>query len=65
MQVKGGSAKSPTAQDRARLRIVGERYGATKIVLFEWSREKKIGWSVLGLDDAWHPSTIPEIFGTT
>ena len=63
IQVKGGSAKSPTTEDKARLRKVRAHYGAGKIVLFEWSKKKKVGWSVLGEDDEWQEASIPEIFG--
>ena len=63
IQVKGGSAKSPTAEDKARLRKVCAHYGAGKIVLFEWSKQKKVGWSVLGEGDEWREASIPEIFG--
>lgn len=62
IQVKGGSAKSPSKEDRTRLRTVGAHYGATRIVLFEWSKAKKIGWSTL-VQDEWTPSTVREIFG--
>ena len=47
IQAKGGSAKSPMTEDKARLRKVSVHYGAGKIVLFEWSKKKKVGWSVL------------------
>ena len=63
IQVKGGSAKSPTTEDKARLRKVRAHYGAGKIVLFEWSKKKKVGWSVLREDDEWQEASIPEIFG--
>jgi hypothetical protein len=62
VQLKGGSAKMPNADERERLRDTGKRYNA-KVVLFEW-RPKK-GWckfSVLKGDD-WMGSTAENIFG--
>ena len=38
VQIKGGSAPSPSKQDRMRLREVGKRYRAKAIVLFEWRK---------------------------
>lgn len=63
IQVKGGSAPSPTADDVQRLLTVGERYAASKIVLFEWTKEKHTGWLVLGATGNWKAATAAEIFG--
>ena len=37
VQMKGGSAKAPSATDIARLRAVARRYRAKAIVLFSWA----------------------------
>lgn len=38
IQVKGGSAAKPTAEDAARLRIVARQHGACGILLAVWKR---------------------------
>jgi len=38
IQVKGGSAAKPTAEDAARLRIVARRHGACGILLATWKK---------------------------
>ena len=38
IQVKGGSAAKPTAEDAARLRIVAGRHGACGILLAAWTK---------------------------
>ena len=63
IQVKGGSAKHPTSEDRERLQKVKSKYGASKIVLFEWSKAKKVGWATLDDGNEWQVASIPEIFG--
>lgn len=63
IQVKGGSAKSPTAEDVQRMKIVGHQYGAENLVLFEWTKQKKAGWSVLDSDGHWKPTSPSAIFG--
>ena len=40
IQVKGGSAAKPTADDAARLRIVSKRHGACGVVLATWKKGK-------------------------
>lgn len=40
IQVKGGSAAKPTAEDAARLRIVARRHGACGILLATWKKGK-------------------------
>lgn len=42
IQVKGGAALRPTAEDIVRLSKVGQLYGATTIVLVEWQRKDKL-----------------------
>jgi hypothetical protein len=38
IQVKGGSAAKPTAEDAARLRIVARRHGACDVLLATWKK---------------------------
>jgi hypothetical protein len=38
IQVKGGSAAKPTAEDAARLRIVARRHGACSVLLATWKK---------------------------
>lgn len=38
IQVKGGSAAKPTAEDAARLRIVARRHGACGVLLATWTK---------------------------
>ena len=38
IQVKGGSAAKPTAEDAARLRIVAKRHGACGVLLATWKK---------------------------
>lgn len=40
IQVKGGAAPKPTAEDAARLRIVARRHGACGILLATWKKGK-------------------------
>lgn len=42
VQVKGGTARSPTRQDCERLREVARHYCARSVVLFEW--RKGVAW---------------------
>jgi len=38
IQVKGGSAAKPTAEDAARLRIVAKRHAASDVLLATWNK---------------------------
>src|SRR5208337_4824464 len=40
IQVKGGSAAKPTAEDAKRLRIVARRHGACRVLLAAWKKGK-------------------------
>src|ERR1700724_2470304 len=40
IQVKGGSAANPTAEDAKRLRIVARRHGACDVLLAAWKKGK-------------------------
>ena len=67
IQVKGGSAKRPSTEDRERLRLVGEEYNAKEILLSEWKKGSMPvlfrlagdGWVQLGLAD------VAKIFGSS
>jgi hypothetical protein len=64
VQVKGGSARAPTMEDRHRLQEVAEYYHATKVVQFCWQKGKKAEFSVLQADDlSWKVCNGAEIFG--
>jgi hypothetical protein len=64
VQVKGGSAKAPTVEDKRRLQEVADYYHATKVVQFCWQKGKKAEFSVLQTDAlTWKICTGAEIFG--
>ena len=48
VQVKGGTARSPTKEDCVRLREVARQYAARDVVLFEW--KKGVSWRFLVLN---------------
>lgn len=48
IQVKGGDAKEPSAEDIARMKLVAEHYHASKVLLFQWKKDTKLtGFRVL------------------
>jgi hypothetical protein len=63
VQMKGGSAKSPSESDIRRLRAVQKRYGATAIVLFAWQKGVSARFLRLGRGVKWTRSSAEEIFG--
>ena len=63
IQMKGGSAKLPTLDDKRRLREVAKYYHAKNVVLFEWIKSKKTKFSVLGNNLEWEESTSADLFG--
>ena len=64
IQVKGGSAKWPTAQEISRLRLVRQQYDAKEIILFHWRRAECAEFYKLDEnDDAWEQSTAAKLFG--
>ena len=63
LQVKGGSARRPTAEDIKRLKLVGEQYHAQNIVLFEWQDKKKVGFLELDNNDKWKETSAAALFG--
>jgi hypothetical protein len=62
IQVKGGSAPLPTKDEINRLRLVQKRYGAKRVILFEWVKDKRAMFSELG-KDKWQESTAKALFG--
>ena len=63
IQVKGGSAKRPSADERQRLKLVAETYGAGTILLSEWKKGSKARFFKLN-EDEWSDEIDPaEAFG--
>ena len=64
IQVKGGSAGMPKADDVRRLKIVQDHYDAREVVLFEWNKKKDLTrFSVLDESNEWSEKSPAEIFG--
>lgn len=63
IQVKGGSAPMPNDSDKARLRIVQQRYHAHQIILFQWKVGKTATFSVLKEDGSWAEQSAQMLFG--
>jgi hypothetical protein len=63
VQMKGGSARWPSAADIQRLKRVANRYKAKGIVLFTWQRGKGCKFLRLGPGDKWVTESAREIFG--
>ena len=63
VQMKGGSARKPSASEIARLRAVSRRYRAKKIVLFSWKRQRECKFETLSRADDWELSSATAIFG--
>lgn len=63
VQIKGGSAKTPTDSDCMRLQAVAKHYNARNVVLFTWVKGKRVEFSILQSDRTWSPSSGPAIFG--
>jgi hypothetical protein len=66
IQVKGGSARAPTASDCERLRQVARIHRAKAVVLFSWNRGNNAAFSQLNLRTLkWQPvENAAAIFGT-
>ena len=62
IQVKGGTARRPTDADVRRLRLVGRRYKARSIVLFEWEYRRFCRFSTLARNGEWQEQTPVAIF---
>lgn len=63
IQMKGGTAKSPTLNDRRRLREVAKYYHSKNVVLFEWIKGKKTQFYILKNNLEWEETTSSELFG--
>ena len=63
IQVKGGSAKWPTADDRERLRAVGKAYSAKAILLSEWKKGSMPIIYELSGDEWGDPINPAKVFG--
>jgi len=62
LQVKGGKAKWPTPEDRARLRAVQVQYDAKSVVLSEWKQGARPKLYRLDGDDWGEPIDPAEVF---
>ncbi len=62
IQVKGGSAASPSPEERERLRKVGRAYKAAAIILSEWKKGSMAVFKRL-VGDEWVQVKAAEIFG--
>ena len=65
LQVKGGSAKWPSAEDRERLRAVKDKYDAKEVLLSEWKQGAKAKLYRLKDDDWVELSDPAEVFCPT
>jgi hypothetical protein len=63
VQIKGGSARGPTANDCLRLREVSRRYRAKAIVQFQWRKGRSATFFKLNRSMKWEPTTSEELFG--
>ncbi len=64
IQIKGGSARGPTAKGKRRLRDVKRHYHAREVVQFQWRKGKIARFSLLPPNsDEWEDSAATEIFG--
>jgi hypothetical protein len=63
IQMKGGSARRPSAIEIQRLIAVARRYRAKGIVLFAWKRAKGCRFYKLTNRGSWTLSSAKEIFG--
>lgn len=64
VQVKGGTARSPTKEDRVRLREVANHYDARCVVLFEWKLGHSWSFRVLDLETfEWIETPGEKVFG--
>ena len=63
IQMKGGSARTPSMAEKRRLQAVAKHYGAREVVLFEWKRGRGTALYTLSNTLEWHPSTRRGLFG--
>lgn len=62
VQLKGGSAPAPTAEDRARLAAVAKQYRAKHVVQFVWKKGVSASFFKLNRRLEWEPSSATELF---
>ena len=62
IQVKGGSAPEPSAEDKKRLLSVSDYYGAKHVVLAEWKKGKSPIFKTLSKDLKWELVDPADIF---
>jgi len=62
IQIKGGSARGPSANDCLRLREVAKQYRAKAVVQFQWRKAKSSSFFVLTRNMTWKPTTGEELF---
>lgn len=63
IQIKGGSARAPTAADKRRLRHVAKYYHAQAVVQFQWHKGKTCAFSLLQPNGVWKDCSGAEVFG--
>jgi hypothetical protein len=63
VQVKGGSARFPSVDERRRLQLVAKRYRARDVVLFQWRNGISSGFFTLGPNLEWQATTGAAVFG--
>ena len=64
IQMKGGSAKFPTPEEKKRLKAVAKYYRAKNVVLFEWKKGKRTQFYVLNRKNEWKEIKTPDLFGS-
>jgi len=62
IQIKGGSARSPSENDCRRLREVAEVYQAKAVAQFQWRRGESSKFFELDADLKWRPTTSHALF---
>jgi hypothetical protein len=63
VQIKGGTSRPPTLEDRRRLREVAKYYHASAIVQFSWRKGESAEFSVLQPNLDWKQVTGTQVFG--
>jgi hypothetical protein len=63
IQMKGGSARLPSLEEKRRLQEVAEQYRAREVVLFQWERGKVTAFYTLDPALEWNRTACSEIFG--
>lgn len=63
VQMKGGSARAPSLDERRRLREVARYYRARDVVLFQWRKGEHSHFFRLQRNLEWNRTTGTEVFG--